>query len=174
MHRIWGISECHPVDCSAEGQTWLLVPPRLSPDPAAGFKHGQWRKGGDTAFQASTLVSGFVTTVGGCHGAEEMLGAALQVQGAPGTVLVPELSLGAQEDPHIPAPTQSHLQLPLQPIPSRRESSVNICADLELTARSVLAEHRAGEMQSSHIIKQTNQESCTCFPCILLCSSAEI
>lgn len=34
-------------------------------------------------------------------------------QGAPGTVLVPELSLGAQEDPHIPAPTQSHLQLPL-------------------------------------------------------------
>lgn len=94
--------------------------PRLSSDLAAGFKHCQWRKGGDTAFQANTLPSGFATTVGGSPQTEKFMGSSTSLlvqvgcpqQGrkAPGTVVAPEhfpqpqhQGLGAQED--HPAPT---------------------------------------------------------------------
>lgn len=92
--------------------------PGLCSDPAAGFKPPQWRKGGDTASQATTLTSGSATTQGGSPRAEEMLGSStlllllLQVgcpqQGreAPGTVGAPE---------HFPQP-QEHHAAPTNPI----------------------------------------------------------
>lgn len=146
--------------------------PRLYSDPAAGFKHLQQRKGGDTALQANTLLSGLATTVG----TEEMLGSStvLLVQvgchsrEAPGTVVAPERfphtqHMAQEHHPHLPAPTKPICSALFLQISSLRGSIANICADLEGTARSVLAEQRAGEMQSQGIIKQTNQVSCTCF-----------
>lgn len=94
----------------------------LYPDLAAGFKHPQWRKGGDTAFQANTLTPGFATTVGGSPENRGNAGGAALFCGRgwgaqswedPGPVVAPEhfphpqhVGLGAQEDhPYTPAPT---------------------------------------------------------------------
>lgn len=97
IYVIVGISKYHPTWIALVGDElgswWPLC---WHPYLAAGFKHPKWSEGGDMAFQADIIMSGFATTVVGSSWMRVSAGGLAlfcrwdgQSRGIPGTAFAP-------------------------------------------------------------------------------------